>query len=452
MRTGIGIARVSKSRDNETSLDTQAAEIRAHGKAHGINIIDVLFEDGVSAYKPGTKRPVVEEAFRRIGNGEADTLVVWKLDRFLRQGSREFHKYWERLTTLGGEFASVKDQFDTTTPVGVIILTIILELARMESMARSDRATSWHDGRNGSTLERAFVLPPVGPRPYGYDRKPNTLVVNEREAKVVRKLANMAVASNGNLAALRRYVDEHGIIGTRSVALTDRGIKTMLINPVLAGYRIINDAWVPGEWEGIISLEQSQALIAIFADSSRKYNHTGSKPVHFLSTIMTCACGGRMRTKALGKARKDSGRRRYVCRTCYCSIDMESADKTVGEAILSKLDRKAWKALKMGGRTAATDVTARVQREQEELAQMLKEKVIGFDEWKAMRSLLNEALAEAATRQAVELPDVDDLAKAWPAMTNADKRMIATAVVAKLTIGPTAPGLATHDRITLEWA
>lgn len=448
MRKGIGIARVSKSRENETSTETQAAEIRAYGLAQGIDIIDVLIEDGVSAFKPGTKRPVVEQAFARIGNGEADTLVVWKLDRFLRQGSREFHKYWNRLDALGGQFAAVKDHFDTTTPVGVIILTIILELARMESIVRSERATAWHGGRNRETQERAFVLPPIGPRPYGYDRKPNALLKNEDEAKVVTDLAKLAIINQGNLAALKRYADEQGVIGTRNKPLSERGIKTMLTNEVLAGYRIIDGEWMRGAWEGIISRDQSEALKAMFDDAARKSNYTDGKPVHFLSTIMRCHCGGRMRTKSAGSKRD---RRRYQCRDCPTSIDMGYADKAVGAAITKKLDRRAWKALQIAGRVAAPAVTARIQREQEELAEMLKAKVIGFEEWKALRLTLNEDIELAATKQAVKLPDVDDVATAWPSMVTEHKRMIATAAIDTLIIEPAAPDLAPHDRIKLKW-
>jgi DNA invertase Pin-like site-specific DNA recombinase len=447
MRRAIGMVRISKAsnlRENETSRESQEREIRQWGEANDVEIVAILVEDGVSGFKPGTKRPKVEEAFRRIGNGEADTIVVWRLDRFLRQGSREFYKYWERLDAMGGQFAVVSGlvTFDTSTPMGVILLTLILELAKMESMARSERTSSWHDGRVGK------VLPPVGPRPYGYDRKPNLLVKNDAEAKVIKDLAKMAACTNGNLAALKRYADSQGIKGTRNVALSCNGIKTMLTNEVLAGYRIIDGEWKQGEWEAILTLEQSQSLKAMFSDAARKSNYTSGKPVHFLSTLMRCHCGGRMRTKSAGAAR---ARRRYQCRECPTSIDMEFADSTIGKAIVKKLDRKAWMALQMAGRVAAPAITARIQREQEELAAMLKAGDIKFDEWKALRLALNETLEQASTRQAVELPNVDDVAKAWPSMTTEHKRMIATAAIESLVIVPAHPELAPHDRIKLEW-
>lgn len=450
----VRISKASNLRENESSRESQRRDIQAWADDNHVHIVDWIEEDGVSGFKAGTKRPKVDEAIKRIGNGEADGLVAWRLDRFLRQGSREFYKYWDRLEKVGGQFATVKDAFpfDTTTPIGVIMLTLTLELAKMESIARSERTTSWHEGRTEK------VLPPVGPRLYGYtrdDSKGNRcksqLIKVDEEAKVVVKLAELAFETNGNLAALKRYADSENVKGTRNKELSCNGIKTMLTNEVLAGYRIIDGEWKQGTWDAILTLEQSQGLKTMFADAARKSNLTDGKPVHFLSTIMRCGngeCNGRMRTKSAG-AKRD--RRRYVCRECSTSIDMTEADKIVGKAIVRKLDRKSWQALQMAGRTAAPEVTERIKSQQERLALKLKAKEIEFDEWCMLRDILNEQVAEAATRQSVELPNVEDVAKEWPTMLMDDKRMIATAAIGSLRITPAQPNVPTHERIKLKW-
>ena len=76
----------------------------------------------------------------------------------------------EDLANHGAEFVIVTEQFDTSTPMGQAMLTIVGALAQMESAQKSERATEWHRHR------RVSGAVPAGPAALGYrSRGPNEL-------------------------------------------------------------------------------------------------------------------------------------------------------------------------------------------------------------------------------------------------------------------------------------
>jgi site-specific DNA recombinase len=80
----IGYVRVSTQEQAQdgVSLDVQRDKIRAYCKSHGIRLIDIKADHGISG---GTmERPALQAAIAAIDRGQADTLIVVKLDRLTR--------------------------------------------------------------------------------------------------------------------------------------------------------------------------------------------------------------------------------------------------------------------------------------------------------------------------------------------------------------------------------
>ena len=83
--TAIGYARVSTDEQARegVSLDQQVARIRAYSLAKGLDLSDVLVDDGVSGKT--IDRPGLREVMRLCERGEVAHVVVLKLDRLTRQ-------------------------------------------------------------------------------------------------------------------------------------------------------------------------------------------------------------------------------------------------------------------------------------------------------------------------------------------------------------------------------
>src|SRR5262249_31493815 len=153
---------ISRDRANETSTDTQEAAIRAWCTAHGHELVNVVVEPGRSAFKASRKsRPGFREAMKPISAGAADMLAVWKVDRACRN-TLDLLTLVQDLEERNAEFASVTEQFDTSTPMGRAMLTIVGVLAELESAQKSERATEWHHYR------RINAAAPSGPAALGY--------------------------------------------------------------------------------------------------------------------------------------------------------------------------------------------------------------------------------------------------------------------------------------------
>lgn len=115
----IGYARVSTEEQN---LDMQIQALLRAG-VHEDNI----HTDKASAL--ALKRPGLELALKDATDG--DVIVVWKLDRFGRS-VRDLLNRIKMLEDRGVGFRSLTETFDTTTPMGVMILTMLAGFAQFE--------------------------------------------------------------------------------------------------------------------------------------------------------------------------------------------------------------------------------------------------------------------------------------------------------------------------------
>jgi DNA invertase Pin-like site-specific DNA recombinase len=123
----IGYARVSTD-DQELRMQRDALE-----KAGCWNI----YEEKRSATRG--KRPELELALLDLRPG--DTLVVWKLDRLVRN-ARGLYELLDRIHAAGANFKSLQEQFDFTTPMGQFVLGILGLVAQLEAQMTAHRTAA----------------------------------------------------------------------------------------------------------------------------------------------------------------------------------------------------------------------------------------------------------------------------------------------------------------------
>src|SRR5215831_18291282 len=127
--TIYGYARVS------TVGQTSALQKESLAKAG----VERLYAEKVSA-KEATKRPELERVLNALESG--DVLVVTKLDRLARS-TRDLLNIIDRIDTAGAKFRSLADAaFDTTTPTGKLMLTVLGGIADYANTAVMRSPTS----------------------------------------------------------------------------------------------------------------------------------------------------------------------------------------------------------------------------------------------------------------------------------------------------------------------
>lgn len=145
----IGYVRVSsdKQADSGLSLEAQAEKIRAYAKVYDLDIIRIEVDAGVSAKT--LDRPALQRAIDSAMRGEAQAIVVAKLDRLTRS-IVDWNRFIE-LYLMPQKFAlmSVGDQIDTRNAAGRLVLNVLMAVAQWEREAIAERT------RDAYTAKRA---------------------------------------------------------------------------------------------------------------------------------------------------------------------------------------------------------------------------------------------------------------------------------------------------------
>src|SRR5688572_24907647 len=81
----LGYSRVSTvgQVDVGVSLEAQDRAIRGYAALHGLELAEILVDRGLSG-KRADNRPALQEALRRLREGQAGALVTLRLDRLTR--------------------------------------------------------------------------------------------------------------------------------------------------------------------------------------------------------------------------------------------------------------------------------------------------------------------------------------------------------------------------------
>jgi DNA invertase Pin-like site-specific DNA recombinase len=128
----LGYVRVSTDEQHASGagLDAQRAAIRAEADRRGWQLLDVIGE-ATGASSATLQRAGLQDVLARLDAGEADVLVVAKLDRLSRsvaQGAQVM----ERAQRRGWSLVALDFGLDTTTPAGEMVANVILSTAQYE--------------------------------------------------------------------------------------------------------------------------------------------------------------------------------------------------------------------------------------------------------------------------------------------------------------------------------
>jgi DNA invertase Pin-like site-specific DNA recombinase len=187
-RAVIGYVRVStdeQSRDG-VSLDAQRDKVRLYAELHGLDLVEIECDAGVSAKT--LDRPALARVLAMLDAGALDGLVVYKLDRLTRSladWSLLIDRYFGE--KAGKALMSVSESIDTRTAGGRMVLNIMMTVAQWERETICERTQTALDHKR-SRGERIS-----GRLPYGQDLAADgkQLVPNRREQDVLAEIRSL---------------------------------------------------------------------------------------------------------------------------------------------------------------------------------------------------------------------------------------------------------------------
>ena len=257
--------------------------------------VDDGYDDG--GYSGGNmERPALRRLMVDIEAGKIDTVVVYKIDRLTRS-LPDFAKLVEVFDRNGVSFVSVTQQFNTTTSMGRLTLNILLSFAQFEREVTGERI------RDKIAASKAKGMWMGGMPPLGYDVVDRKLVVNEREAALVRDIFRR-YAEHGSAARLVRELDIEGHTTKAWVtqAGRDRSGRTidqqylfsMLRNRIYLGEIRNHGTWYPAQHEAIVPQGLWDAAHAFIERRKQAPREHAAKHPALLAGLLFAPDGQRM--------------------------------------------------------------------------------------------------------------------------------------------------------------
>ena len=144
--------------------------------------VEIYSDEGLSG--KNTKRPAFQRMMKDIRAGKINLILVTDLSR-LSRNILDFCILLEDLKKVSAKFLSLKEQFDTSTPAGEMMVFNMINLAQFERKQTSERvAMNFHARalrgfRNGGAVILGFDIDPNPPGKY---------IINEVEAYQIRRI------------------------------------------------------------------------------------------------------------------------------------------------------------------------------------------------------------------------------------------------------------------------
>jgi site-specific DNA recombinase len=322
----IGYVRVSRvgGREGESfiSPDVQRERIEAHASASQHTIVD--WETDLD--QPGSRleRPAFQSALESVERGEAEGIIVAKLDRFARSVAGAA-KALERLEAAKGVLIAVDLALDTSTPPGKLMRNVLMALAEFELERIRE---SWEAARNHA-IGRGIH---ISNRPaVGYVRgEDGRLEPDPLAAPIIAEVFRMR-ASGESLTAICDYLNE-ALPKENGGAWSITTLTSILSRRVYLGEAYAGKVVNANAHEPIVSSNEWFLAQAVPSTYIRRENQS------LLAGLIKCAACGYAMTRVGGGSK---GYRNYRCTvrhsTGHCPepsrISTMKADRFVLESV-----------------------------------------------------------------------------------------------------------------------
>jgi len=206
---------------NGVSLEAQAAKLAAYASLYELAIVETISDAGESA--KSLNRPGLQRALAMLRKGEADGLVVVKLDRLTRSVGD-----WQTLIDsyfgekAGKQLMSVSDSIDTRTAGGRMCLNLLLVVSQWEREVIAERTKEALRVKI-SRSERC------GKVRFGFDLDAdgNTLIENPTEQAAISTMVELR-QSGATYRAIAAELTERGIMPKESSKWDHSAVRRIL--------------------------------------------------------------------------------------------------------------------------------------------------------------------------------------------------------------------------------
>lgn len=358
-------ARKSRFNSRSESVSTQITLCREHCERLFPGSEYIIYDSDEGYSGKNTNRPGFQCLMGDIQNRRVQVVCVYRLDRLSRSLS-DFTQLLDMFQRYNVSFVSLRESFDTSTPMGraMLYFTSVISQLERETLAERVMDNIYELAKTGRWLggqtPTGFIAAPMDASHDGSHRTAVRLLPADDELSIVRTVYSTFLLL-GSLSKLYTYCLTHGLRSRNGIAFSRTTLRALLTNPVYctadpAAYQYFSahpcqlcanesdfdgthglmpfnrtcksDAYTlqkdPSEW--IIAIGQHPGTITgadwVRVQQMLEQNKELGKTFQaartetaLLSGVIRCACcGSVMRPKVYGKPLPDGSRRfHYIC-------------------------------------------------------------------------------------------------------------------------------------------
>ena len=280
------------------SIDAQKeagqAFIKSQSHEGWIAVADDYDDGGFSG--GNMERPALKRLLADIQLGKIDIVVVYKIDR-LSRSLADFARMVDVFDRHRVSFSAVTQQINSATSMGRLMLNVLLSFAQFEREVTGERI------RDKIAASKAKGMWMGGVPPLGYDVVERKLVVNEREAALVRDIFRR-YGEHGSAARLVRELDIEGHTTKAWVTQTGRQrsgrtidqqyLFSLLRNRIYLGEICNHGIWHPAQHEAIMPQGLWDAAHAFIERRKQAPREHAAKHPALLAGLLFAPDGQRM--------------------------------------------------------------------------------------------------------------------------------------------------------------
>jgi site-specific DNA recombinase len=275
-------------------------------------VVGVFVEDGLSA--KDTKRPALQRMLKAIELGEINLVMVTEYSR-LSRSMRDFSAMWELFKSYKCSVISLRENFDTSSAAGEMMLYNMANLAQYERRMTSERVIASRIDRSRRGLFNGGIIP------LGYKKSDRAghLEVDENVAKIIQTAFSQFLKI-GTLLKTAKWLNDNkvhlpleikGSGKSRLGHFTVGNLRFILTNRAYIGvtsFKIgTEELEAKAMWRSLVEKEDFYKIQKVIKENHRKKKpHQKSRYPYTLSGLVFCKrCGEVMCGKsAHGRTKK----------------------------------------------------------------------------------------------------------------------------------------------------
>ncbi len=436
--------RISQDKEGKRlGVERQEQDCRALVERNGWTLTDVYTDNDITAArKPGggeKVRPEYDRLVAAIKAGQVDALVAYSQSRLTRKGTIEDvidlceANHVDHVAIVTGSDINPTGNLVTARVQAAVDAEYVRKLSEDGKRAKKQAAEAGR--RNG------------GRRCYGYTTGDVPEIIPQ-EAERIRAWADAIINGTANPSSIAADLRSGGVpTSTETGTWKQQTVSGILTNRQLVGrVTLRGEDHGPALWEPILDAETFAAVGALLNQPERAPKRTGAK--YPLIGVLKCGHCGR-RLSALPTNKNGRSIRRYGCRNGHGTIVADATERTLFDAVarLADLPRVGQIIRDAEGHEDAEAAALRVANAEdsataEDIAEMVKDRLLSVDEARASLTTLREAIAgrEAKLASLAGRSALDRFAgrvtTEWDTMTPEDQRAVYFAVVTSVRVAP----------------